>query len=246
MPILVFLEMALQACCVYHAVRTGKPLVWVYVILFLPVVGGLVYLVAVVLPELGQSPAARQAVIGVQRAIDPERDYRRLAGELETVDSVDARRKLAEECLRLGRPGEAVRLYEAALIGIHKDDPRLMLALARARFADGDFAGCLGTLDDLKAANPTFESSEGHLLYARALEGAGRVAEALGEYEALVRYFAGEEARARYAVALQQAGEADRAREVFQAIARTVDKSPAFYRRAQREWYDLAKRNLEA
>jgi hypothetical protein len=70
------------------------------------------------------------------------------------------------------------------------------------------------------------------------------VAEAKSEYEALVRYFPGAEARCRYALMLQGQGEAAAACAVFQEVVRALDKAGRRFIRDQREWYDLAKQQL--
>ena len=50
-----------------------------------------------------------------------------------------------------------------------------MLGLAKAQYGLGQAAQARQTLDALIAANPSFRSQEGHLLYARAVEDSGDV-----------------------------------------------------------------------
>src|SRR5882672_12193931 len=190
MPLYIVL-IGFDLLCAVHVVKTRRPLYWVFIILVIPGLGSLVYFIAEMLPDLLHSREAKQAVHGARKAMDPERDYRALADQFDTVDTVANRQALAEECLRLGKTEQAITLYQGALAGIHKTDPMIMHALARAYFAAGDFASCTRTLEALRAANPTFESADAHLLYARGLEGEGRRGEALPEYEAVSRYFAG-------------------------------------------------------
>jgi hypothetical protein len=244
MPILAFAGYAVQLLCIVHVVRTGRPYYWIYILLFAPGLGGLAYFIAEMLPELLGTREARQAVGRARRAFDPEREYRMLADQLDTADTAENRKALAEESLRLGKIEQAIMLYRTALTGVHKDDPNIMHGLARAYFAAGDFASCTQTLDALRAANPKYHSGEAHLLYARSLEGQGRVDEALSEYEAVCAYYAGAEARCRYAMLLQQAGRTQQARQLFAEVVRGVDKAGGPFKRAQREWYDIAKRNL--
>jgi hypothetical protein len=51
------------ALCV-HVVRTGQNMMWLYLILFLSPLGGIVYLIAIVLPQLtvGLSSTAARAM----------------------------------------------------------------------------------------------------------------------------------------------------------------------------------------
>ncbi len=245
MPILALAGYAVQLLCIVHVVRTGRSHYWIYILLFAPGLGGLAYFIAEMVPELLGTREARQAVGKARRAFDPERDYRALADRLDTADTAENRKALAEESLRLGKVEQAVTLYKTALAGVHKDDPNLMHGLARAYFAAGDFGNCARTLDELKAANPRFESGDAHLLYARSLEAQGRTDAALSEYEAVARYFAGAEARCRYAMLLMQAGRTQQARQLFAEIVRAVDKTGGPFKRTQREWYDIARRNLD-
>ncbi len=63
-------------------------------------------------------------------------------------------------------------------------------------------AGAQAALDTLRETNPDFNSPDAHLTYAQALEAQGKDAEAAEEYEELVKYYPGEEARFRYAMLL--------------------------------------------
>lgn len=42
---------AFQVVLAVHVVRTGKPIIWIFIILFFPLVGSLIYLFTVVIPE---------------------------------------------------------------------------------------------------------------------------------------------------------------------------------------------------
>ena len=238
------IEVLLQIACAYHAYRNGNAQPWLFIILLFPVVGSVVYIVAVVLPGFRHTSQAQQLATGVRKLIDPDRDLRQRLQEADLVDSADAKRGLAEELMRRGDFPAAVRLLEGAATGIHADDPALLYVLARARFGAMDFVGTQKTLDELRVANPNWQSGDAHLLYARALEGQGQDLAALAEYEAVAKYFAGEEAKCRLAMFLQKMGRADDARAVYQAVAKSGERANKFQRQMQREWYALAKRNL--
>lgn len=240
-----FAIVALQICFIVHAARTGRPYYWMFIILAIPLFGILGYIVFELLPGASRSPTSRQAVGKAKRLVNPEGDYRTLTIQLEETPTVANKRALADECVRLGKLDEAEALYRDALKGMHAADPGLMLGIARVRFAQGDPAGCLTALADLRAANPDFQSADAHMLYARSLEGVSRNAEALTEYEALSQYFGGEEPRVRRALLLQRTGEVHAARDAFAEIKRSVDRAPSFYRRNQRDWYRVAAQNLK-
>jgi hypothetical protein len=159
------------------------------------------------------------------------------------VPSVANLRALADECVRLGHYDEAIDLYKSALTGMHETEPGAMLGLATAEFRKGDTDAAGATLDRLFAANPDFSSAEADLLAAPVLEASGRLPEALSAYERLSATYPGEEAKGRMALLLQKTGAEQRARAIFVEIRKSVERAPAFYRRAQREWYEIARRH---
>ncbi|HTP78173.1 MAG TPA: tetratricopeptide repeat protein [Rhizomicrobium sp.] len=242
---LSLIPLALIVICVVHAVRRGNVFPWIYIIVFLPGIGSLIYIAIEIIPELMRGRAAARLKSGAAAAIDPNRSFREAHRAAELVGSVDSKRALAEQYMARGAYGDAVEIYRATAVGQFKDDPALLMGLARAQFMNGDPAGAQVSLDALQAADPNFVSGEAHLLYARALEGQGKNDEAIAEYRRVVPYFSGEEARARFAMLLDKTGAHDEAREVYREILKLLDGAPARYRSAQREWGDIARRGLK-
>jgi hypothetical protein len=228
--------------CIVHAVRTGNAMPWIYIIIFLPAIGSLIYLVAVIIPSLFRTRRAAQMGAGLRQMADPNKSFREAHRAVEVVGSVDAKRALAEQYMARGAYADAVTVYREAAQGQFKDDPALLLGLARAQFLGGDPAAAQQSLDALQAADPAFVSADAHLLYARALESQGKTDDALVEYRRLVKYFPGEEARARFATLLDKTGARDEAREVYREILKLSEGAPARYQKAQKEWIDSARR----
>jgi hypothetical protein len=245
-PLSLLLSIGLPVFCIIHIIRTGANQVWLYVVIFLPFVGSLAYLAAEVVPAMVGGRRARRLAGSAVRTIDPERDLRRRLADLALVDSVENKRLAAEEYMKLGRAREAVELLESALVGIHADDPALLIALARAASAEGFHAKALAALDHLRESHPGFQSGEAHLIYARSLEGLGRDEEALAELASLVTYATGEEARCRYGLLLRRHGREDEAKRQFQEILTRANRANVRYRRTEREWIDTARREVGA
>jgi hypothetical protein len=119
-----------------------------------------------------------------------------------------------------------------------------MLGLARAQFALENYAGACTTLDRLRAVHPDLDCPDGHLLYARSKEQQGDLEQALIEFAALAEYFPGEEARCRLALLSQKTGCVAEARTLFQQVVRSVERASKLYCRSERDWYEVARRNL--
>lgn len=241
-PILLALaSYVFNIVCIVHAIRTGRAHYWLLILIMVPGIGSAAYFFMEWLPEIQNSRGGQSVARQVTRTLDPDRDYRQIVAEFEVAPTIDNKRALADELVGRGKAEEAVRLYRSTLVGVYKDDPVLMMGLARAQFAANDPAGTTATLDALRAANPEFQSADGHLLYARALEGQERDADARREYEALAGYYPGAEARCRYALLLERVGETDAARRMFAEVVKGLDRAGRIYIREQREWYDLAR-----
>ncbi len=176
--------------------------------------------------------------------IDPDRDLRRAAAEVEISGNVDSRRRLAEELFGRGQYDAAAGVYEAGLKGIFEHDPTLLLGLAQAYFAKQDFAAARRSLERLTEHNPDFKSAEAQLLYARSLEAGNAPDEAERAYAALVPGYPGAEARVRFALLLKRRGKPEEARRILKDVLDGARLGPAHYRKAQAEWLELARREI--
>jgi hypothetical protein len=239
---LLILSAILQIGCAVHVVRTGRPMYWIFLLFIGSYIAIAAYLIAEVLPGLGQNRTARRALRSAQDRIDPERRKREASRQLDVADTLDNRRRLAQESFNSGDFQQAAELYRSGLRGLYATDPELMLGLARSQFALNLDADARQTLDELIAANPDFRSDDGHLLYARCLEALGDIPGAIHEYEALVDGFPGEEARVRFGLLLKREGRTAQASEVFNAVLKRSRVAPKYYQREQREWIDIAAR----
>jgi hypothetical protein len=232
----------LQILCVVHAFRTERDRMWIYILLFLPGIGVAAYAIVELLPGVFGSRTARGLHSQAISRLDPGRELRRRREALEAADTVDNRRLLAEALLAAGEFVEALELYRGNLTGIHADDPGMLLGMARSAYGARDYQLAVDTVLRLGETNPRYQPVEAQLLYAMALEALGRDTDAAREYAALVTYAAGEEVRCRYALLLQRQGKPAEAKALFTEILTRSRRAPSHYRRQEREWIDVARR----
>ena len=229
---------------IVHAAKTGRFWPWAYVILFLPGIGTLAYIFVELLPQYRHSPQARKAHSSIKMRVNPTRHYRALRTELEIADTLGNRLSLAQECLRLKRFDEALLLFEEILKAPMGDEPVYLVGKGQAEYGLGQPQATLQSLDELKRRWPDFHSQEGHLLYAKALEASDRPAEALGEYEQLSRYYAGQEVQVRRLLLLDRMGQSEQAESIADDIMRYYKRAPLHARHQQAEWFAKAKSYL--
>ena len=244
MSLIIILSIAVQAGLIAHVIKTGRNMLWILAIFFLPLAGSIAYVAVEILPGLFGGTTARRARSNMHRMIDPDRELRRASAEVEISGNVDARRRLAEELLERRQFDAAIQAYEGGLKGIFEHDPTLLAGLARAQFAKNDFAAARVTLERLAQYNPDFNAPETQLLHARTLEALDAFDEAERAYEAAAPNFPGAEGRLRYGLFLKRRGKLDQARGILKELLDGAKLGPAHYRRAQAEWLALARREL--
>jgi hypothetical protein len=203
------------------------------------------YLVIAVLPDtLRAHMPARRFYDEPTSIADPGTSYGRKKRDVETIGSAQSKRVFAEECIKRGRYQEAVDLYASAIGGAHAEDPALLHGLARARLLAGDGAGAQAAFESLRTISPADFTADARLDYARSLALQGKNEEARAEYQALLPIYPGEEARCRYALLLQEMGDRAGAEKLFREIVESMRHAPSYYRRRQREWVGIARKNL--
>lgn len=243
MPVLIALTAVIQAFFIFHVYRTGRPYWWAFVILSFPVIGCLAYYAFEVFPGSREHRSARRAAGKLVRALNPGTELNRRLQALAVCPSVDNRIAAADEFMRCGVFGEAVRLYEDSLAGPHAEDPNLLLGLARAHVNNATFGEAKRTLARLQDVDRRYRPDEVRLLLARTHEGLGETEQALAEYEEVAQVYVGLEARCRYGMLLKQLGYSVQANSVFQEMlehARRFKLNPD----TERPWLDAARRHM--
>ena len=223
-----------------HVVRTGREMFWLWIILLFQPIGGIVYLVAVLLPQLMGGPTARKFGQAARETLDPARAYREAKADHDLTPTVHNQMRLASAAAELGRHDEAEALYAQALQGVHADDPALLLGRAKALIELGRPGEALPLLEILSEEGHEGRTPQAVLALARALEGLGRTGEAKLAYEWAAPRFAGLEGVARQAAFLARNGRRDEAQEALAETARRIGRANPHFRREARAWRDFA------
>ena len=108
-----YIELCLQALCAIHCVRRGTQNKWLWIIVFLPVVGSLIYIFS----ELRLGRSIRNPGIDLAAVVNPGGKIKKLEDNLRFTDTFDNKIKLADAYLAAGYTDKAVELYEKSLTG---------------------------------------------------------------------------------------------------------------------------------
>ncbi|WP_170288359.1 tetratricopeptide repeat protein [Marilutibacter maris] len=244
MPIGIGLHIAIALFFAVHAIRSGQDRYWLIILFMFPLLGSIVYAVAIWLPEQRHSPQARALHRGVRQVVDPDRELRLAMTAFEDSPTTESRMRLGDALLETGRASEAVPHYQAALRGIHADDPDIQVKLARAYLESGHAPQARELLDRLIAHKPDYRSADGHLTYARAVAAMGERDKAREEFEALVDYSSSYEPVACYVEQLADWGQHAQASGIGEAALTRAGRLPGYARKLQKPYLDRIRQTL--
>ncbi len=242
---LIGLSLIVSIALAVHVVRTGRELFWLWIILIFQPIGGLVYFLAILLPELTRGPAARRLERSARAALDPLREYREAKQACEDTPTVRNQSRLAQAATALGRHEEAERLYAEAAQGIHAEDPALLLGRATA-LLELDRADEALRVIELIPGGETVDplAPAAVLVLARAHERLGDTVKADTAYAEAVLRMPGFEGQARYAAFMARNGRKAEAQAAIAEMDKRLTKLAAQFRKEGKHWRDLAAKAL--
>jgi hypothetical protein len=231
---------AAQVACVVHCVKLGRNQLWIWPIIFFPVVGCIAYFIVEVMPGMQGNRHVRTMRAQAKKAIDPEREVREARDALGLTDTIANRIRLADALAAVKRPGEAIPLYREALDAQPLPDPRTETKLANALFEADQVDDALAAVEGIKQPSGQSERDKLGLLRARLYDHVGRQDEALEIYRDIVTRMPGEEARCRYAALLIDMGRKREAQGVLEEVEDRMKRLDSYQRRADADMYRWA------
>ena len=243
MPFVALVHLAIAAFFAVHAVRTGRQMIWLFVLFGFPMLGSIVYLFAVYLPAFGNTRSGMKAARAVQALVDPNREWREAHAEFDRTPTAYNRARLAAALLAKGRGEEAIAHYEQAASGPYAKDLAFLKGLANAQIETGRHAAAVGTLNRLFEAHPQQRAGEIALMHAQALAGAGAPG-ARAAFEAVIAADDSTEAKCKYGLFLIGQGDLASARSALEAVLRDSRRGHVHSRELNRDWIAEAKSAL--
>lgn len=175
----------LQLLCIVHVFRNGKNTFWVYLIVFVPYVGGIAYLLVEVVPGLRMGARLPQIADIVVNAVNPSKQVRDLEHTAEYVPSVENAVKLADCYLDHGYFEKAAGKYDALLAGFLKDDPATILKKAKAHYGLKEHMKAQVALDRLGEMGYSYQNEADEMVRLKNLEHILPFEKALALYESV-------------------------------------------------------------
>lgn len=235
-----YLIIPLQVIFILHALKTDRRQ-WLYLLIFLPLVGAAVYFVMEIWPEISRGTFTAN----LQRYFFPKQKIREWERKVRISDSVTNNIGLAGAYADQGQYGKAIELTKNCLKGFYIDDPAIHLQLARYYFNNKQYKESLDHFDTLNSINKNrFGVMEDDLMYVRAQEGTGLTDIAEEGYKRVIRIHHSLEARYYYGLFLKMQSRKNEARDQFQSIREEIKLLPRYLRRRYSQWSRRALKEM--
>lgn len=168
-----YIIIALQAYCLYHIFKYRKPFYWIFVILFIPLIGCVIYLIS----QAYSRRNAENLQDNVVSIINPAKKIKDLERKLQFSETYQNKVDLADAYVQIKNYEKAIPCYLNALEGNFQNDFYVIEQLVKAYFAIEDYENVILYAEKIKS-HPEFKKTTSQFLYGLALEKTGRLEEA--------------------------------------------------------------------
>jgi len=243
-PLGFLLSLVIAVLLCWHAMKTGRDTMWLWIILMFQPIGGAVYFFLNIVPDIFGGTTARRVSAAARETLDPHREYREAKAACDDTPTVRNQSRLATAAMHMGRYDEAEALFRQAAHGVHADDPVLLLGLANALLELDRPADALEVLERLGQDQAHGRTPAAAMALGRAYEALGRTAEADTALQWAAERLPGFEALARYAAFMARSGRQGEAREVVAELDKRMTKLRGPFRKEAQVWRDHAAQAL--
>lgn len=122
----------LQGFCIYHAYTNKANWRWYLLILFLPLIGCLIYLYVHFVNKQNINTVSK----GVKSVINTSYELEQLEKQMDFSDTIQNKTLVADKYVELERYAEAIDLYESCLEGFNHSDPKTLKKLVKVLYLD--------------------------------------------------------------------------------------------------------------
>jgi hypothetical protein len=236
-----YIIIALQIFCAVHSYRRGTLNRWILLIIFLPVIGSIIYIYSEIISN--RRSFIKPTNIDLGKVINPGGQIKKLEEDLRFTDTFANKVKLADAYLAAGFTDKAIDLYNASLTGAFAENEHVMGQLIVAYFEQQKYGKVIPLAKKLYHL-PQFARSKAHMLYALSLEKTGNEEQAENEFKAMKGRYSYFEQRYQYGLFLMRAGREKDAWQIFTDMLNEEPHLGQIERKSNRIWLSKAKDEL--
>ncbi|MEP7144426.1 MAG: PLDc N-terminal domain-containing protein [Ferruginibacter sp.] len=236
-----YVVIGLQAICAIHCIRKGNQNRWIWLIIFLPLLGSLIYIFTEIFTRRG----IEQVQSGVGAVFNPSGKIKTLQENLRFADTFNNRMALADAYLDAGQVDKAIELYEKSLTGTFIGNEQANMQLIIAYFEKRRFEDLITTAKKIYHL-PQFVRSRAHMLYAISLGYTNNNEAAEKEFAFMKGRFSNYESRYHFGMFLKRSMRVEEAKKVFMEMLDESSHLSPNEKRNNRTWLNHAKEELKS
>lgn len=168
-----YLIIAFQVFCIYHLIKNRNSFYWIFLIIFLPLVGCIVYLAT----QVYNKRDAEKIQENITTIINPSKRIKDLELRLQFAETYENRVNLADAHFETKDYPNAMTHYKKALEDTSQSDFHVQKQIILSKYHRGDHAAVVEVCDRLKDTLE-FKKTELQYVYGMSLEQLGRLEEA--------------------------------------------------------------------
>ncbi|MDB5120776.1 MAG: hypothetical protein JWN56_1994 [Sphingobacteriales bacterium] len=223
----------LQGICIFHAIRNNNQSKWIWIIMFLPIIGCAIY----AFTEIFQKRQVNSIQAGVVKLVNPGSKIKHLERKFQFTDTFANRVALADAYLEKGLHEKALALYEPALSGLFESNEHVVQQLIEVYFKLNRFDDVIRIAPKI-SRNINFPKSKSNLLYALALEKSDGIDLAEKEFKAMNHRFSNYEARYNYGQFLIRTNREAEALKLYTTISEEAEHMNRKEKGESKIWID--------
>ncbi|WP_188770968.1 tetratricopeptide repeat protein [Emticicia aquatilis] len=208
-----YIILALQAFCLFHAYRNHNDQKWYWLIVFLPLIGSLIYLYE----NFYNRKNVRNVKEGFKGLIYSNYALEKLEKAVKFSESYTNKINLGDAYTERGRYEEAIKLYESCRNGIFNNNLELTQKLSNAYFLNKEYNKVIELSKEIEPLG------EAKIAYAWALHYTGDTEKAESIFKQMDRRFSNYAARLEYASFMIESGQSNKASNYLDNIIEEFD-----------------------
>ena len=208
-----FLIIALQGFCIYHVIKNRNEYYWYFVILFLPVIGSIIYLVTQVFNKKDLDVVQKEII----SVVNPTKKVNDLRKQVEFSDTFQNRVHLGDALYEMSDYKNGIGEYEIALNGNYNQDAGVVKKLLEGYYQTNQFDKVIFCAQQIKSRSD-FKRSRSQFLYGLALDNLGRSEEAEENLKPIDQRYSNYEERYILTQFLIRKGKITEAKEILEEI----------------------------
>ena len=209
-----YLIVALQAFCIYHVYKNQKPYYWYFLILFVPVLGSLIYIIT----QVYNKNDAEKIQSELTSIINPTKKIKDLEKKIEFSDTYSNRIELADAYVQNNDMSNAIVNYKKTLKDIDQNNLYAHQRLVLCYFQLKDYIGVVEHAELIKDKSE-FKASKQQFCYGLALKELGKLEEAETQLKQIDRPYSNYDERLQLAKFYIENGKAIEGKELLEEIS---------------------------